>query len=245
MARLHSWTALLLLGFVAPLHAPAAAMTQAAPAATAIDEEAERRQIDEALALIRDGKPAEAITLLDPLIAAREQAYASEKRIIFTSRSMAEMILYMGMAAQQKRAAIVVSEGWSLAVFLKGFALVDLHRNDEAKAMYDKAVAMAPMNSHYLGELAEWHKNRKDWKAAHDDFAQALAASEFSPDDSKTFDKRRALRGLGFVLIEQGKLDEAEARLREALALDPNDENAKNELQYIEEQRAMARKGAG
>lgn len=46
-----------------------------------------------------------------------------------------------------------------------------------------------------------------------------------------------ALRCQGFALIEQGKLDEAEKRFREALSIDANDAKAQGELRYISEQR--------
>jgi tetratricopeptide (TPR) repeat protein len=231
---------LALLGPVGPAQALAAAPETESGA---IDEAAERRAIEDAYQLVAQKKPAEAIQLLDRLIAVRERTHAGEKRQIFNARSETEALVYMGLAAKNKREALVQGENWSLAIFLKGFALVDLGRTEEAKMMFDRALAMAPMNAHYLGEVAEWHKNRKDWPTAYGVFKQALEASDFSPDEAKNFDKRRALRGLGFVLIEQGKLDDAEALFRQCLAMDPNDAGAKSELQYIKEQREKAAPG--
>lgn len=40
-------------------------------------------------------------------------------------------------------------------------------------------------------------------------------------------------RGRGFALTELGRLDEAEAAYNEALKIDPNDDRAKHELEYI------------
>jgi tetratricopeptide (TPR) repeat protein len=242
MKRLNLWAALMLLGLSAPLHAAQSVAAQPAPVA-AIDEAAERNAIDAAVTFIGNGKPAEALPILDGLLAARERAHAGDKRMIFNSRSTAEAVLYAGIAAQQKRDAVVNGDNWSLAFFLKGFALIDLNRPAEAKAMYDKALALAPMNSHYLGELAEWHKNDKNLPAALDTFARALEAADFSPPEAKVFDQTRALRGLAFILIDQGKLDEAEARLKQALKLDPGDAKAKSELEYIADRRAELRKG--
>jgi Flp pilus assembly protein TadD len=45
------------------------------------------------------------------------------------------------------------------------------------------------------------------------------------------------MRGMGFVLIERGGLDEAEALFRDCLKLNPDDDHAKKELAYITEQR--------
>jgi tetratricopeptide (TPR) repeat protein len=241
--RWNLWAALILLGLSAPLNAAQTTVaTRAAPAA-GIDEAAERSAIDAAVALIGSGKPAQALPILDKLIAARERAYAGDTRMIFNSRSTAEGVVYGGLAVQQKRDSLIDGDNWSLAYFLKGFALIDLNRPAEAKAQYDKALALAPMNSHYLGEIAEWHKNNKDFPAALDMFAKARDAADLSPPEAKVFDGTRALRGMAFVLIEQGKLDEAEARLNDALKMDPNDAKAKNELQYIADRRAQIRKG--
>lgn len=47
-----------------------------------------------------------------------------------------------------------------------------------------------------------------------------------------------ALRGMGFMLIELNRLDEAEQALRDSLKLDPGNDVALNELAYIRELRA-------
>ena len=74
---------------------------------------------------------------------------------------------------------------------------------------------------------------------AYDLFAQAAKdARSFSPASEKTAELGRALRGMGFTLIEKGRLDEAEKLFRECLQLNPDDGKAKSELRYIEDHRA-------
>ncbi len=57
----------------------------------------------------------------------------------------------------------------------------------------------------------------------------------------KTAMLTRAWRGKGFVLTEQGKLDESEALYRKCLALDADDGGAKRELEYIQSLRNKAK----
>src|SRR5687768_17823699 len=97
---------------------------------------------------------------------------------------------------------------------------------------------MAPMNSQFLSELGEWHKGRREWEPAFALFEKALDAVAVSPAELRDRRRGRALRGLGFIRIEQGRLDDAEDFFRKALKIDANDEKAQAELQYIREQRA-------
>lgn len=213
--------------------APAPAQPSAAPAA----QEAAKSPVDSAADLIGAGKPAEAVALLDALIADQEKQRRGETRQGYCARSPAEALLYTVGAANEKKAAVVLPQDACYSIFLKGFALIDLNRSDEARPWLEQAVAMAPSNAHFLGELAEWYKIRKDWPKSRSLFLRAVAASELSPDNRKIFDKGRAMRGLGYILIEEGKLDEAETLYRQCLKLDPNDDRSKRQLEYIAEHR--------
>jgi tetratricopeptide (TPR) repeat protein len=225
----------LILLVAAPL--PAAAKESARPAGADSGSAAQNALIERAAALIRGKKPAEAIELLDRIIVAQEKAHAGETRRIYSSRGPEETLLYMVEAAAAKTEAIAVGSEWSFAVFFKGFALIDLGRHEEAGAFLKRAVELAPANSQFLAELGEWHKTRREWTQAYSWFEKAEDRSSLSPDHSKKPHRSRALRGMGFVLIEQGKLDEAEKIFRKCLEIDPDDEGAKGELQYILDQR--------
>lgn len=56
---------------------------------------------------------------------------------------------------------------------------------------------------------------------------------------SSSVDLPVALRGIGFSLIELGDLDAAKKVFEESLKIDPDNETAKNELQFIEEAKAQ------
>ena len=228
-------------GSAAPA-APPQAETQGGNVTLSAAEPGLDSRLDRVAVLIKERKPGEAIAILDQLLAEEERAHAGEGRRIMSARSSAETLMYALEGATENRETVVVGPTWSMAVFLKGFALIDLGRADEAKPLLEKAVEMAPMNSQFLAELGEWHKGRRQWTEAYALFERAADATGISPEALQRAEKGRALRGMGFVLIEQGRLGEAEKVFRKCLKLDPNDQSAKNELQYIREQRARPKR---
>lgn len=200
---------------------------------------AEQQQVADASQLISDQKPSEAIVVLDKVIATNEARHQDKAQQVYCARSTVEVLLYTGEAAAAKRNAVALDPTYCDAIFLKGFALIDLGQAAQARAYIERAVAMAPHNAYYRGELAESYKSERDWDKAYALFKQAAAdARAFSPADSKTFELTRALRGMGFVRSEQRRFDEAERLFRECLELDPDDAKAKSELNYIAQQRA-------
>jgi len=218
----------------------ALALAWTAPAlasAAAPQEDRDIAEVEKAGSLIRAGKPADGIALLDPLIAAQEKARAGDRRRAYCARAEAEADLYRREAAKAGTSFVILPQGACYSYYMKGFALIDLERSEEARPLYERALAMAPSNSQFLGEMAEWYKNRRDWTRARALFQRAVETADYSPDDRKTHDRLRGMRGLGFILIEEGKWDEAEALFRQVLSADPNDDHAKNELQYIQEHR--------
>jgi tetratricopeptide (TPR) repeat protein len=217
--------------------APAGQQAGSAPAAAGTAAQPGQSEVDRAAELIGAGKPGEAVALLDTLIADQERQRRGETRQVFCARSLEEGLVYSAAADHAHKASIVLGENACYSLFLKGFALIDLNRSDEARAWLERAVAMAPSNAHFLGELAEWHKNRKDWATSRALFQRAVEASSLSPENRRVFDKSRGLRGLGYILIEEGKYDAAERLYRQCLALDPNDAKAKQQLDYIASQR--------
>lgn len=221
---------------------PAAPDSNRTPSAPADDPD--QRLVEQAAERIHAGAPAEAIPLLDAVIARQQAQHKDEKRLIYCARSLVETILYATMGAEAKKDTVVLGPTWATAVFLKGFALIDLGSSDAGKPLLEGAVALSPMNAQFVAELGEWYKNHKDWAAAYASFERASSAAEFSPDPVKSAEKRRALRGMGFALTEQGHLDEAEKLYRECLKIESNDTNARQELDYIQAQRARKKNTA-
>ncbi len=198
------------------------------------DPEPQDERLDRAVSLIHDGHPGDALPLIDAVIAQEEKAHPAKNNLVYYSaRSMMEGILYGGIAATQNKNSDILNGDWSMAYFLKGFALIDLNRSPEALSWFDKAIALAPMNAHYLAERAEWYKSRREWDKAYEAFESASDAAEFTEDDQKPTEKARALRGMAFSRIEQGRLDDAKGLLTQALKAKPGDEKVLQELDYI------------
>ena len=220
----------MLPAFMFALAATAAGPLPAAPAQAAL--------LREAQLMIVQHRPAEAIVKLDAAIAGFEGEPTD--KAVYCARTLQETLAVLLEATAAKRDAIVVDATRCDVYFLKGFALVDLGQSEAARALLERAVAMGPHNPQYRNELAESYKASRDWAKSNELFLQAAADARtyFEPN---SFQLRRAMRGVGFTLIELGKLAEAEAMFNDVLKLDPSDERAKNELEYIRQQRSQTR----
>lgn len=134
--------------------------------------------------------------------------------------------------------AIVISQHWGDALFMKGSALISLNSKFEAEQVLAEAVQLSPMNSMYLSEYTYVFLANKDFEKGLQWAEKAEEAAQFSPEDLKSEELGRAQRNMGFALIELGRLDEAEKKYKEALKLNKKDQKARHELEYIKQLRA-------
>lgn len=235
MTRL--WMAATMTGLLVVSTGVAAKDTPAPASKIPEAQQAEDQAVIRAAILITQRQFDDALVLLEPMIAAHEAQAAREKRRIFSARSFPEMMDYMLGSANSRQSSVVMSYNWGMALYLKGFALIELRRGEEAKLWLDRAVALSPSNAKFLGELGEWYKARGRLDEATAAFKRAEIAAEFSPDALKLPEKARAMRGIAWVAVEQGRLDEADTIYRQCLAMNAEDQMAKNELAYIAQQR--------
>lgn len=183
---------------------------------------------------IQQGKAAEAIELVDPLLEDYEKFYAGETRAIFCAIDSEEERLYEETPLPAgKTDYVVVEGGWCMALWAKGYALVELDRYADALPYLERAVAMSPWRSNYLSELGNTYQHFKRYEQALGIFTRAAEAAQRLKSGRWQVHLGRAWRGMGFNLIELGRWDEAEAMFNKALELDPDDARAKNELEYI------------
>jgi tetratricopeptide (TPR) repeat protein len=196
--------------------------------------------LKEGVSLMEAGNFKEAMARTDTVIAAYEDKFRDSKDTIRCARSETETLYYLLNAAnkESKKNTIVLSPAWADAYYLKAYILVDAGQFVEAKPWLAKAIKLSPSNSQYLSELGAVFQHEKNWPMALQTFQSAEQAAEFSPPDAKNVDLARAWRGIAYIFVEQGRLDEAEGLYKKCLALDKNNTKATNELRYIQQVRA-------
>ncbi len=170
----------------------ATAAAKPAPAASDEDNDANAQLVLRSLSLIQAKKPAEALPLARQAVAEYEKRYRESGVISYSSRSFVETIAYLGQAASANTPAKVHGPWFGLAYFTQSFALVDLHRNPEARQAFDAAIPLSPQNSKYLSERGNIDALEKNWRASFDRFKQALDAAQLSPEQVKTSETTRA-----------------------------------------------------
>lgn len=192
--------------------------------------------------LAKTKKFSAAIAQSDKVIAAFEAYYKKERRKIYCGNTSAEVLGNLLGAAAKKEDAIALSPTWANAYFIKGYALLDLNQLAKAKAAILRAIDLSPTNSHYLNEIGAIYQLEKNWPKAKQAFPAAEDNAPLSADETRADDLARARRGLGYVFVELGQLEEAEKKYRQCLSTDPNDGRARAELQYVEQLRTKQAK---
>lgn len=197
-------------------------------------------QIQAAAQAVRAHQPQVAIDTLASVLATYDADHARETRRIYCAMSAPEALLYMGMAAEDGVSAVAVPPGYCTALYLKGYALVDLGRVAEAKAIYERLLTLAPMYAQYQTEYGQLIRLEKDWPRMLAICTKAGDAAKIADPAIKPMQQGAALRCQGYALTELHRYDEAEQRYRDALAINPKDAVAQHELGYIAQQRAKA-----
>jgi tetratricopeptide (TPR) repeat protein len=244
--RAIGWVFVLLLGMAFAASATEQAAEKVAEKAADPGEDAQLQRLTEARQFIDTGRHDEAIALIDQTLAYYARKYPEGRTRWYVVRTPEENLLYLASAAVDgkssgKTGAMTLDVLWADAHYLKAYALYELDRLDAAAAELGQALQLTPRNARYLSELGNIHQTRHEWEEARRQYQAAEAAAEFSPAEERIKDLTRAKRGIGFVLIEQGDLDAAEAQFKACLKLDPDDRGAQNELEYIAQQRAKAK----
>ena len=197
--------------------------------------------LQDARRLIDSNKAETAIESCDKVINAFKARYEDSKQKIYCARTSPESLGYLLQAANEKTNAVVLSPTWAGAYFMKAYALQDLRRIPEARTNVQLALELSPFNSQFLSELGQIYQLEKNWPKAKQQFESAEDNAKLSPEETQAIELGRARRGVAYVFVELGKLDEAEKKYQQCLAADPNDKKAKQELEYVRGLRAKGK----
>ncbi|GGY70623.1 hypothetical protein GCM10011613_13900 [Cellvibrio zantedeschiae] len=212
------------------------------PASTINDDELLRK----GTALVANGSAQRAINeYFNPIIERCNTQKANYKGKIYAARNQVETIFYLGLAGAENVDAQVISATCPEALFMKAYSSFDLGQLENAIRFLNEALEWSPLNANYLAELGNIYQTQRDWNTALEKYSLAEDyALTYSPESIRTRELARAKRGVGFVLIELGRLDEAEKKFKECLELDKNDKNALNELEYIKQLKSKDKKAS-
>lgn len=232
----------------APTPTPAQAQVKSEAEVNAVRDQAVQEDLlVQARRMIEEGNTANAVATADKVIGYYESNHPESESRWYVARTPQETLAYMVIAAtgkdkdQGKRSATALYAPWADAYYMKAYALVELGQPEDAKAALEHAIHLSPYNSQYLSELGNIYQGEKNWPKTLDLFTRAEGGAAFSPPDQKMADSTRAKRGLGYVLVELGRFDEAEKKYTECLAMDPGDDKSKQELAYVRAVRAKSK----
>lgn len=199
-------------------------------------ELADAETVNTAVAALAAGDISKAESLLAGVIANTPSEYTNceedDVAISIKFWDQAEFIHYVTWQKQQGLASkgiYWIGNAYPRAHYYMGFICVKRRQFERALEFLHKGQLLEPTNPKFAFEKAQAlvHSGRKS-----DALALYDAVTKISPYVS-AHDLAIARRGRGFVLIELNDLDGAESAFRSSLELEPDNEVALHELQYI------------
>lgn len=210
----------------------------------ALDDDGQK--IVHAMQMVQGGKIQAAIDgPINEVIAKLEKKYAGKQ--VYSARGAAEGLMYgmLGAADATKSDPktgvhiLVIGPSWAMAYWARSYALTEMNRTTEAEADLRRALALSPMDSQYKNELAYLLMRRGEKSESLALYQEAETDADLTSPAPVPI-KCVALRGQGYILVEQHRLDDAEAAYRKCMALVPDEPKSKAELGYIAQQRKKA-----
>jgi tetratricopeptide (TPR) repeat protein len=199
-------------------------------------ESADAEHVDEALQALARGDLSSAESLLLSVIANTPRVYehSLEAKDSLSIKFWGQQEFVHYVMWQEKhgspRGVTWLRNAYPRAHYYMGFLCVKRKQFERAVQFLDKGMILEPTNPKFKFEKAQalLHSGRK---------AESLAlydeVNEIGPYVT-AHDLAMARRGRGFVLIELGRLDEAEAAFKASLEIDPGNKVALHELAYID-----------
>ena len=228
--------------YAAPKSAPKATSNAPAQAESPVPNHMPddmRRRVEAAMALLQRGQAAQALPQLDKLVAEAEATLKRDtQNRVYAADDRNFVIASLLEAAKRKQSAVVVSTDWIAPLYARAYALIELGQLDRARADLDRVLAIAPYTPRALGERAQISMHRKDFAAAEVDLNKMREYGQMSANPADAIGYQGfALRGLGYIAVERKQWDKALGFYNEALKLNPNDDKAKAEIDFIRRSR--------
>lgn len=212
------------------------------PVIEAHDEPSLEKYLQEGIDFIQSKDLASAIQKFDRIISDYDDTYGHRTDKLFLSfLSLEEFLAFVKGQPPPEREVVWLHPYYSQAHYYKGYALVQLEHTREAIAEIQRAIDLNPMHGPFYLELAYIHARRRDFDLALQLYNNALERDYF-PQKSAT---AAAYRGIGYIYIEGGMLQEAVRMYERSLELEPESGIARQELDYINTLRRLGGREVG
>lgn len=223
------------LGVISPASAQTSVITtmERTPASAQVLGAQHRGAVERALRATRTGDLQRALDLLRPVIAYCDALLAEDRTLV----SVADEADYTAFVSASASGEPVDWVDMACPEAYDAHAFIDIERKDMDAAFValHKAIRLAPYWADPLTELG--HLLNVTGKPAEGlaRYQAALALIERQPGNSVR--RALAMRGIGYSQVELGDLEAAEQSYRESLEVEPDNDLAKRELDYIRQQR--------
>ena len=162
-----------------------------------------RRELERAMALVRNHQTAEAMPLLNRLVGQADAELRRHKNVRAAGNRVHTLRLLLE-AANSGRDTEVVSSEWLMPRYVRAFAYVEQKNYAAAAAELDAVLAVAPYEPQFLAERGQVANAMKDFAAAERTFKHLQESAKTLPDPAQAAFYQgggtRAMAGGGTIL---------------------------------------------
>ena len=189
--------------------------------------------LETARELLNAGKADESLALVNPIIERAMLKEAKDPTAVCPGVAVAVLQTFV-----KGDFSVSVENDWCEAMLVNGYALNELKRPVEAEQVLEALVRHDQGNPQYLIEYAYTVRVNGKVERSLDLYKKAeKLAAKLRARESADHWRAVALRGQGFAYSELQRWDEAVKAYQRSLKYEPDSELARNELQYIEQNR--------
>jgi tetratricopeptide (TPR) repeat protein len=196
-------------------------------------QQPKKSDLETAMDLLKAGHADQSLALVDPIIAQAMLKQAKDPTAICPSAAVAVLQSFM-----KGNFVVSVENDWCDAMLVKAYALNELKRPTEAEQVLQALVRHDPDNAQYLIEYAYTVRVNGQLERSLDLYKRAEGVASKFPDRSGAAHWRAAaLRGQGYDYTELQRWDDATKAYQRSFKYEPDNDIARNELQYISQHR--------